>query len=210
MKSRVASTLQQYIPSPETRQKMKESVRRARDLFMATGALVITSPVYPLIALAIKLESRGPVFYLQERVGQNQERFMIRKFRSMHLPENRTDDPDAVGHNEEAITKVGWFLRKFTLDELPQLLHVLSGHMQVVGPRPLATQYIDFDDPVFQRSLEIKPGLISEGSIAKRHSAYEVTDKEGAAIDNEYEARRTFISDMMVLIKSVAAIHKGR
>jgi lipopolysaccharide/colanic/teichoic acid biosynthesis glycosyltransferase len=183
--------------------------KRSFDLLVATGSLVITSPLFPLIAICVKLESKGPVFYVQERVGQHGESFNIYKFRSMHAPQDPSNQ-DPSKYDPDRITRVGWYLRKFTLDELPQLVNVIKGQMSVVGPRPLQRQCIDFSDPNFQRVLAVKPGLISKGSIEQRHSGYEMSNAEAARINAEYEAQRTFLKDLIVLLKSIAALWKGR
>ena len=177
---------------------------------ISTGSLIISSPAFPLIAIAIKLESKGPVFYLQESVGQNNQRFNIYKFRTMHLPENRLNEDYPSVHDPDAVTKVGKFLRKYTVDELPQLVNVIQGHMAVVGPRPLPEKSIDFQNENFKRVLSIKPGLISTGSTLQRHSNYEMTNTEVAKINAEYEEQRTFIRDLVVLLKSIMALWKGR
>ena len=137
--------------------------KRLFDLAVACGALLLLSPLLLAIGLWIKLDSPGPVFYRQERVGRHGVPFRIHKFRSMHagsagLPLTVGDDP--------RITRAGRVLRRTRLDELPQLIDVLQGRMSLVGPRPEVARYVAFYPPdLRQRALAVRPGITDPASL---------------------------------------------
>lgn len=140
--------------------KMYPICKRILAIIISGSAIVILSPILLLIALAIKLDSRGPVLFKQKRVGKNKKHFMIYKFRSMYvdapsdMPTHLLKDPTAM------ITKVGAFLRKTSLDELPQLFNIFKGDMAIVGPRPaLWNQYDLIEERDKYRANDIRPGL---------------------------------------------------
>ena len=192
-----------------TQSKISDFARRSFDLLVASGSLVITSPLFPLIAIIVKIDSKGPVFFVQKRVGKNSEAFNCYKFRSMHAPEDQLNH-DPSEHDPKRVTRFGWYLRKFSFDELPQLINVIQGYMAIVGPRPLPKESIDFNDRNFQRVLAVKPGLISKGSTRQRHLNYKISDAEVAKINAEYEDQRTFLRDLVVLFNSFYVLWKGR
>jgi lipopolysaccharide/colanic/teichoic acid biosynthesis glycosyltransferase len=117
-----------------------------------------------LLALLVKLESKGPVLFLQTRVGRNNKDFKLFKFRSMYLDAEKRGQL-TVGMRDPRITRVGYFLRKYKLDELPQLLNVWLGDMSLVGPRPEVRKYVDLYTPEQQRVLSVRPGITDYASI---------------------------------------------
>lgn len=142
--------------------------KRAFDLFFAIGGLLFLSPVFALLALAVKLSDGGPVFYRQQRVGQNGRLFAILKFRSMVL------NADKLGlgvtrDGDPRITRIGRFLRKTKLDELPQLWNVLRGDMSFVGPRPEVPRYVAQYTAEQRTVLALKPGITDLASLAFRN-----------------------------------------
>ena len=134
------------------------------DLFISSIALLILSPFFLLIAIAIKLNSRGSVFFKQKRVGKNNIDFELYKFRSM---QNNADKKGllTVGMRDKRITSVGYFLRKFKLDELPQLINVLKGEMSIVGPRPEVRNYVSLYTAEQIKILQVLPGITDYASI---------------------------------------------
>jgi len=141
---------------------MKEKIKRIIDFAITLIAVVILAPVFLLIALLIKLDSNGPVLFVQKRLGKNSKPFKFLKFRTMIKNAQNMGLGLAVSKNDFRITKIGRFLREWTLDELPQLFNVLKGDMSLVGPRPLP-QYQNqsaFSKELWQKRLLIKPGLI--------------------------------------------------
>ena len=146
---------------------MQLMLKRLVDISVSLSLIVVLSPLLLLVALVIKLTSPGPVFFVQERVGMNRRRFMLYKFRSMsvdaearkaelsHL--NEMDGPVFKITNDPRVTPFGRFIRKTSIDELPQLFNVLSGAMSLVGPRPPVPSEVEKYEWLFQRRLSIKP-----------------------------------------------------
>lgn len=144
-------------------QRFRALLKRSLDLSVSLLLLVLLSPVFLLIALSIKLSSPGPVLFKQTRVSRFYRRFTCYKFRSM-----RVDTKPYVCAGPEikkGITRVGGFLRRYKLDELPQLINVLRGEMSLVGPRPMIARYVDMFPEEYKKILTIKPGLTGLASI---------------------------------------------
>lgn len=134
------------------------------DFFFTVLGLIILSPLFLIVAIWIKLDSSGPVFYRQTRVGRNNKDFKLLKFRSM------VTDADkkgliTVGGRDPRVTKSGYLIRKYKLDELPQLLNVLIGDMSFVGPRPEVRKYVDLYNETQRKVLSVKPGITDYASI---------------------------------------------
>lgn len=138
--------------------------KRIFDILFSIIGLILLSPVFLVIALLIVIDSKGGVFYRQIRVGKNVEDFPLYKFRTMHVHE--TDQQLlTIGDHDTRITKVGYWLRKYKLDELPQLLNVLRGHMSFVGPRPEVRKYVNLYSDEQLMVLSVKPGITDWASI---------------------------------------------
>ncbi len=135
-------------------------------LFSITG-LIILFPFLIIIALLIKITSRGPIFYKQNRVGIFNTDFLVWKFRTMHIDADKTGLL-TVGGRDSRITAIGYYLRKFKLDELPQLFNVLFGSMSVVGPRPEVRKYVELYTLEQQKVLRVRPGITDWASIVYR------------------------------------------
>ena len=127
--------------------------------------LIILFPFFIIIAILIKLNSKGPVFYKQQRVGLNNTNFGLYKFRSMYINADKKGLL-TVGGRDSRITSMGYFLRKYKIDELPQLINVLLGEMSLVGPRPEVRKYVDYYNAEQMRVLSVKPGITDNASIA--------------------------------------------
>lgn len=143
------------------------TVKRAFDLLVAVPALLLLAPLFALLALWIKLDSRGPVFFRQERVGAGGRAFRIFKFRTMVVDAERQGAQLTVGADRR-ITRSGQFLRRSKLDELPQLLNVLASTMTLVGPRPEVPRYVACYSEAQCAILQLKPGITSPASLAFR------------------------------------------
>lgn len=141
---------------------------RILDILFSLLGLIVLTPVLVLLACIIRASSRGPVFYMQKRVGKNGKDFRLFKFRSMHVNADRKGLL-TVGGKDSRITKVGYFLRKYKLDELPQLFNVLAGDMSVVGPRPEVRKYVDLYNDEQRKVLNVLPGITDYASIAFRN-----------------------------------------
>jgi len=134
------------------------------DFFFTVLGLIILSPLFLIVAIWIKLDSSGPVFYKQTRVGRNNKDFKLLKFRSM------VTDADkkgliTVGGRDPRVTQSGYFIRKYKLDELPQLINVLKNDMSLVGPRPEVRKYVDLYNEIQRMVLSVKPGITDYASI---------------------------------------------
>jgi lipopolysaccharide/colanic/teichoic acid biosynthesis glycosyltransferase len=137
---------------------------RLFDIFFSFLGLLFLSPVFLLIAIAIKMDSRGGVFFIQERLGKDRKPFGLIKFRSMKTQAEKMGQL-TVGSSDSRITDTGKFLRKFKIDELPQLLNVLKGEMSLVGPRPEVPKYVKYYNSDQIRVLNVRPGMTDRASI---------------------------------------------
>ena len=137
---------------------------RLFDLFFSFTGLLFLSPIFLFIALLIKIDSKGGVFFVQERVGKDRKNFGLIKFRSMKTQAEKTGQL-TVGSSDSRITDTGKFLRKFKIDELPQLLNVLKGEMSLVGPRPEVPKYVKHYNSDQIRVLNVRPGMTDRASI---------------------------------------------
>lgn len=139
-------------------------MKRIFDIIFSSVGLIVLSPLLIIISLLIITESRGGVFYVQIRVGKNVEDFPLYKFRTMYVHE--TDQKLlTIGDHDARVTRIGYWLRKYKLDELPQLLNVLKGHMSLVGPRPEVRKYVNLYNDEQLMVLSVKPGITDWASI---------------------------------------------
>lgn len=142
--------------------------KRMLDFFVVLLGLIFLLPFFLIIAVVIKLDSRGPVFYRQDRVGLHGKLFKLLKFRSMKIDSDKAA-PITIGQRDSRITFIGYFLRKFKIDELPQLLNVLMGEMSLVGPRPEVERFVKLYNQDQLRVLTVKPGITDYASIEFRN-----------------------------------------
>ncbi|HEL2049363.1 sugar transferase [Streptococcus suis] len=182
-------------------------LKRVIDMVFSGLAIVVLSPVLLLIAIAIKLDSKGPVLFKQKRVGKNKTHFMIYKFRSMYvdapsdMPTHLLKDPTAM------ITKVGAFLRKTSLDELPQLFNILKGEMAIVGPRPaLWNQYDLIEERDEYGANDIRPGLTGWAQINGRD---ELEIEEKSKLDGYYVKHMSFDLDVKCFFGTFLSVAKS-
>ena len=179
-------------------------IKNASDFIIAFTALIITSPLFLLISILIKIDSKGPVFFVQERLGKGGTPFKFLKFRSMIHGAPDTGLEDALEHNPH-ITRVGKFIRESTLDELPQLVNVLKGDMGLVGPRPLP-EYKGQDEKLkelFQKRNSMKPGLIGLNDIKGRS---DISWEERIKNDIWYIDHRSWLLDIKILFLGFFAV----
>lgn len=141
---------------------------RVLDFLFSFLGLILLSPFFLLISVFIKLSSRGPILYKQSRIGLNGAEFYVFKFRSMRLYSDSLG-LITIGGRDPRVTPIGYFLRKYKLDELPQLVNVLIGDMSLVGPRPEVKKYVDLYTKEERRVLSIRPGITDWASIYYRH-----------------------------------------
>jgi lipopolysaccharide/colanic/teichoic acid biosynthesis glycosyltransferase len=181
-------------------------VNRAADVALAGTALVVTSPLLGLAALAIKLEDGGPVLYRQTRVGKDGADFELLKLRTMVVGAEQQGAGFAVNEGDTRITRAGRILRKLSLDELPQLWNVLRGEMSVIGPRPTLRYQVDKYTPHQRRRLEVKPGITGWAQI---HGRATVPWAERIELDVWYVDHRSPRRDLEILARTPLALFSG-
>ena len=179
---------------------------RALDLAVAALGLAIAAPVIALAAIAIKLESRGPVFYRQRRVGRNGRAFELWKLRTMVPRAESMGAGVYVIEGDPRITRVGRLLRRFSLDELPNLANVLKGEMAVVGPRPTVQEQVDRYTERQRRRLEVKPGITGWAQVNGRTS---LPWPDRIELDVWYVEHRSLWLDVKILIRTVRMLATG-
>jgi len=187
--------------------------KRLMDASVSFAALIVLTPLMLLVAILIKLTSPGPVFFVQNRVGMNQRQFRLYKFRSMvvdaearklaiaHL--NERDGPAFKIENDPRITRIGSFIRKTSIDELPQLFNVLSGEMSLVGPRPPLPDEVARYEWLFRKRLSVKPGITCIWQISGRNN---VSFDRWMQMDHEYIENWSLWLDVNILLKTIPAV----
>jgi exopolysaccharide biosynthesis polyprenyl glycosylphosphotransferase len=203
---------------PVAQEEWKLLVKRLMDLAGTFVMLPLLLPLTGLIALAIKLDSSGPLFFAQERVGLHKRRFQMLKFRTMvagadqlqaqveHL--NEAQGPIFKIANDPRITRVGRVLRRTSLDELPQILHVLTGEMSLVGPRPMSLRDVDlFDQGIQRKRFSVKPGLTCLWQISGRSN---LPFSKWLELDLDYIEHWSLSQDLKILFKTIPAVLSGR
>ncbi len=196
--------------SPRQR-KFYEFLKRFFDFFAAIALLIASLPLWPIIALIIKLESPGPVFYKQIRTGQGGKPFKVIKFRSM-IKDAEKDGPKMAQENDPRVTKFGRFLRKSRFDELPQLWNVIKGEMSFIGPRaerPEFHEELKRKIPFYQERYLIKPGLSGWAQIKYGYSSSIEDNFEKIQYDLFYIKHRSFFFDVGIILKTINIILKG-
>jgi len=181
-------------------------VNRALDVVVAGVGLALTSPLLGVAALATKLESGGPVFYRQTRVGRHGEDFEVLKLRSMVVGAEKLGAGYAVDQGDRRITRVGRILRRTSIDELPQLWNILRGDMSVIGPRPTLRYQVEQYDEQQWRRLEIRPGLTGWAQVQGRAS---LPWADRIELDVWYVDHRSLRVDLEILVKTPLALFRG-
>jgi lipopolysaccharide/colanic/teichoic acid biosynthesis glycosyltransferase len=182
-------------------------VSRALDVVLAAVLLVVAAPLLALAALAIRLESRGPVFYRQRRVGRSGRPFELWKLRTMVPGAESMGAGVYVLEGDPRITRVGRLLRRFSFDELPNLLNVLNGEMALVGPRPTVQEQVDRYTERQLRRLEVKPGITGWAQINGRTS---LPWPERIELDVWYVEHRSLRLDLRILARTARMLASGR
>jgi lipopolysaccharide/colanic/teichoic acid biosynthesis glycosyltransferase len=195
-------------------------MKRLFDIVASGLGLIALSPLFLILAIWIKLDSKGPVFYRQVRVGKDNKDFRIFKFRSMRVGSDKGSLVTIGGHDPR-ITRSGYFIRKFKLDELPQLINVFIGDMSLVGPRPEVRHYVDYWTPEQMHVLDVRPGITDPASIKFRNENelmeqaedpekyyIEVIMQEKIKLYLEYVENHTFWGDIGLIFKTFWTIVK--
>ena len=171
-------------------------IKRMFDILVALAGLILLFPLMAVVALLIKCDSKGAVFFKQERIGRGFRPFLIYKFRTMREPPHGKGPLVTVGQDPR-ITRVGGFLRKTKIDEIPQLINVLNGDMSFVGPRPEVRQYVEFFQREYEEILTVRPGITDLASLKYRDEAALL----GKATDPEEEYVTRVLPDKIRLAK---------
>ncbi len=197
----------------QEKKKLYEGLKRALDIFYAIFLSIASLPFFPLIALAIRLDSKGPVFYKQKRVGENNQIFNLYKFRSM-IPDAEKNGAQWAQTRDPRVTKIGKFLRKTRLDELPQIFNLLKGEMSLVGPRPERPEFVfgvnlQRQIPFYQIRHLVKPGLTGWAQIKFQYGASVEDTVEKLQYDLFYIKNRSFILDLSIILKTIKLVLSG-
>ena len=197
-------------------------MKRIFDIVASGLALIVLSPLFLVLAIWIKLDSKGPVFYRQVRVGWKNKDFRIFKFRSMRVGSDKGSLVTIGGHDPR-VTRSGYFIRKFKFDELPQLINVFLGDMSLVGPRPEVRHYVDYWTPEQMHVLDVRPGITDPASIKFRNENelmekaedpekyyIEVIMQEKIKLYLEYVEKHSFFYDIALIFKTFWVIVKER
>ncbi|PGX10509.1 sugar transferase [Bacillus sp. AFS033286] len=182
-------------------------MKRMVDFIISLIGLIILSPVFLLLILCIKIDSRGPVLFKQCRIGKDKSEFYILKFRTMKINTPKDTPTHLLENPDQYITKVGRFLRKTSLDELPQIVNILKGEMSIVGPRPaLWNQYDLIKERDIYNANDIRPGLTGWAQVNGRD---ELPINIKAKLDGEYVQKINFIFDIRVCFKTILSVAKS-
>ncbi len=192
--------------------------KRLIDIIVALIFLIILTPLFLVIAILIKTDSAGPVFYLQQRVGLNNSDFAIFKFRTMHTDADKMGLL-TIGERDPRVTKVGYLLRKYKFDELPQLINVVIGNMSLVGPRPEVRKYVSLYNQEQLRVLSIKPGITDYASIEYSNENELLSQSENPeatyiekimpaklVLNLKYINEQSFFTDIKIMWKTILKI----
>lgn len=193
-------------------------MKRIFDILFSVSVLLLLFPILFIIGILIILESRGGMFFLQKRIGKNEQSFQILKFRTMFLDSEKKGQI-TVGERDPRITRVGFFLRKYKLDELPQFWNVLIGEMSIVGPRPEVPFYVNFYDKNQRQVFIVKPGITDYASLkyfdenvllGKSENPEQTYIQEimpaKLALNLEYVNQHNFFTDLKIIGKTVLKI----
>ena len=186
-----------------------EGVKRTFDVLIALLTLTLVFPIFALTAIAIKMEGRGPILYRQERVGLRGQVFTLLKFRSMAQDAEVAGSPVWAAQRDPRITRVGWFIRKTRIDELPQLYNVLRGHMSFVGPRPERPYFVNRlaqSIPYYQERHAVKPGITGWAQVNYPYGASLEDARNKLSYDLYYLKNRGLFLDLIILIRTVRVV----
>jgi lipopolysaccharide/colanic/teichoic acid biosynthesis glycosyltransferase len=187
-------------------------MKRLLDIIISICVMILLLPLIVYVAIRVKFSSRGPILYLQERVGYKGKIFTMRKFRSMYV-NAETNGPRLSVSNDHRITPWGRVMRRWKLDELPQLWNVLVGEMSIVGPRPEREYYIrqlKMKEQPVERLLEVKPGITSLGMINFGYADNVAGMVERMKYDQLYMEKKSLTLDMMIMVRTLKVIFTAK
>ncbi len=188
-------------------------LKRASDVICSAILLTVTAPISTLVAIAIKLDSKGPVLFRQERVGLHGKPFVIFKFRSMRQDAEKASGPTWARMRDDRVTRVGRILRYFRLDEIPQAFNVLRGEMSLVGPRPERPYFVEWlaqEIPFYNLRHYVKPGITGWAQVMYRYGSSVEDAYQKLQYDLYYAKHRSLRCDLSILLKTVEIVLMGR
>jgi len=192
---------------------LRAAIKRVCDIIFAALILAVTWPIMLITALAIRIESRGPVLYRQERVGLNGVPFNVIKFRSMRTDAEKDGKPRWATKNDDRVTRVGRFIRKVRIDELPQLFNVLVGEMSMVGPRPERQFFVDeliSKIPYYAVRHSVKPGVTGWAQVRYEYGSTIEDSVEKLQYDLYYVKNHSLFLDLLIMLETVAVVLTGK
>ncbi|WP_035121109.1 sugar transferase [Cohnella panacarvi] len=182
-------------------------MKRWVDFILSSIGMIILSPLFVILIVAIKLDSKGPIFFKQKRVGVHKSHFNILKFRTMRTDTPKDTPTHLLAHPEQYITKIGKFLRKTSLDELPQIMNIIKGEMAIIGPRPALWNQIDLiEERDKYGANDVRPGLTGWAQINGRD---ELSIEVKARLDGEYVQRMGLLFDIKCFIGTLRSVAKS-
>jgi exopolysaccharide biosynthesis polyprenyl glycosylphosphotransferase len=197
-----------YFQDCNNHKRVYEIIKRIFDFVFSLLAIIIFLPIVSITCILVVLESKGSPIYSQERMGKHGKTFNIYKIRSMYIDAEKYG-PKWADKNDSRVTRVGKFIRKTRIDELPQLYNVLIGDMSVVGPRPeraVFTFEFEQETPGFMNRLQVKQGLTG---LAQVNGGYDIDYKEKLKLDMEYIEKRSALLDLKIMLKTFSIIFSG-
>lgn len=191
-------------------------IKRFCDIVLCSFALIVLSPIFLITAVAIKVSSKGPILYFSERAGLNKKPFKFYKFRSMHMVDETHKQKDLYTADEDRLFLVGRIIRRLKIDELPQLINVIAGHMSIVGPRPMPMSSVDWQYcGRYKKILSVRPGLTSAASLYDYTVGDTCTDEEEyrkTVVPNKFEMellyidKQSFCYDIRLVLRTMLTI----
>ena len=191
---------------------LQKLFKRSIDLLISTTMLILLLPLIAIIAIMIKLDSKGPIFFSQERMGGNRKPYMVHKFRSMRCDAEECTGPVWAQENDDRITKIGHFIRKTRIDEIPQLWNILKGEMSFVGPRPEREYFVrelEAIIPYYGERFTVKPGLTGWAQVSYGYGATVEDAIEKLNYDLFYIKNMSILMDIMIVARTVKTVIFG-
>lgn len=210
-------TVEEKVYTPPAPKPVYETCKRIFDVVMSTFALIVLSPLFLVIAILIKCQDGGPVLFKQTRLTKGAKEFGMYKFRSMCIDaeskldalmeQNEMEGPAFKMENDPRITKVGRFIRKTSIDELPQLINIIKGEMSIIGPRPPLVREVKEYTPYQMHRLDVKTGLACYRECYGRSNIHDFD--EWVESDLKYIRERSMLTDMKVILKTIKVVLTG-